>query len=250
MTTQIDMRADGALPHIVLFPSLGRGIEDFEEIIPQLEAHGYSVVAVEPYGVWEGESLVDADLGTLARHVLAAVPDTVRMVLVGHAFGNWVARMAATLAKDRVDAVVLLAAAKREIPTEIRLSINGSFDPALSEEERLSHLQRAYFAPGHDASVWLSGWNIDLIDGQRAAAARTDRALWWDAGGVMPILDVQAEHDTIAPANLATELSDELGERVTMVTIKDAGHALLPEQPEAVAEAIHGFLERLRRVES
>ena len=30
-------------------------------------------------------------------------------------------------------------------------------DPALPEEERLATLRLAFFAPGHDASIWLTG---------------------------------------------------------------------------------------------
>jgi len=35
-----------------------------------------------------------------------------------------------------------------------------------------------------------------------------------------------------------------LGARARMVTIPDAGHALLPEQPAAVAEAVLAWLDR------
>ena len=232
-------------PTLVLIPSLGRGGEDFLELSALLSGLGYQVLVVEPFGMRPEEDIATADLVTLAEHVLRAAPEEAQLVLIGHAFGNWVARMAGTLAPARTLAIVLLAAAKREIPAEIRPSINGSFDPSLSDEERLEHLRRAYFAPSQDARVWVDGWHPALAEGQRAAAARTDRAIWWGAGGVVPILDVQAEHDAIAPASKAHELRDELGPRVTPVIIRDAGHALVPEQPGEVARVIHAFLDGL-----
>jgi pimeloyl-ACP methyl ester carboxylesterase len=230
---------------LLLAPSLGRGAEDFAEVAGLLREQDFHVISPEPFGLAASENLEAADLEVLARHLLAAAPEDGKIIVIGHAFGNWVARMAAVLAPERVCGVVLLAAARRVIPTEIKSSIDGSFKAALTDEERLAHLRRAYFAPGNDARVWLHGWHPDMAAGQRRAAARSDRAIWWHAGGTVPILDVQAADDAIAPASAASELRDELGGRVTTVTIKNAGHALLPEQPQAVVRAIVDFVRRL-----
>jgi pimeloyl-ACP methyl ester carboxylesterase len=237
--------------NLLLVPSLGRGAEDFSVLAAKLRRLGHTVLAPEPFGMRATENLADASLETLGQHLLDLAPrdDTV-LVVIGHAFGNWVARMAAVLCPQRVVAVVLLAAARRVIPADIRPSIDGSFDPTLSDGERLRHLQRAYFAPANNAHVWLTGWHPALAAGQRAAAARSDRARWWHAGGVVPILDVQAAQDAIAPAAQAMELRSELGPRVTTITIDNAGHALLPEQPTQVAEAINAFVRRLQFQES
>lgn len=39
-------------------------------------------------------------------------------------------------------------------------------------------------------------------------------------------------------------LLEEFADRVDVVTIANAGHAMLPEQPDQVAEAVLGFLVR------
>jgi len=39
-------------------------------------------------------------------------------------------------------------------------------------------------------------------------------------------------------------LKQEFGDRVTLVEIDNAGHAMLPEQPDAVARAVLGYLRR------
>lgn len=249
MSSAIAATKQGAT--LLLAPSLGRGAEDFALVAKSLEALDHRVVAPEPFGMMAGENIADANLETLALHLLAAAPqDGSSLIVVGHALGNWVARMAAVSCPERVVGVVLLAAARRVIPAEIRPSIDGSFDPGLSDAERLKHLQRAYFAPSQDARAWLDGWHPGLAAGQRIAAARSDRAQWWHAGGLVPILDVQAEHDAIAPASQAMELRDELGSRVMTLTIKDAGHALLPEQPDQVVRAIHNFARQLQSGEN
>ncbi|MBP1715444.1 MAG: alpha/beta hydrolase, partial [Deltaproteobacteria bacterium] len=76
-------------------------------------------------------------------------------VVVGHAFGNRVARMLATQRPELVRAVVLLAAGgKAPMDPSIRDSLGKCLDLALPEAERLEHVRRAFFAPGHDPSVW------------------------------------------------------------------------------------------------
>jgi pimeloyl-ACP methyl ester carboxylesterase len=41
-------------------------------------------------------------------------------------------------------------------------------------------------------------------------------------------------------------MRDAFGARVTVVVIEDASHALIPEQPAAVAQAIEGWARSLK----
>ena len=56
--------------------------------------------------------------------------------------------------------------------------------------------------------------------------------------------DLQAEQDPVAPRRFAGVLKSLLGGRVTIVVIPNASHALFPEQPHAVAQAIAIFARR------
>ncbi|HJL89633.1 MAG TPA: alpha/beta hydrolase [Acidimicrobiales bacterium] len=65
--------------------------------------------------------------------------------------------------------------------------------------------------------------------------------MWWKAGSA-DVLVLQPADDVVAlPAN-ADDIVERLGERATLVAAADAGHALLPEQPEAVADALLSWL--------
>jgi pimeloyl-ACP methyl ester carboxylesterase len=64
---------------------------------------------------------------------------------------------------------------------------------------------------------------------------------WW-AGGSAPTLVVQGMEDVVALPENARRLAAEFPERVTVVEIPHAGHALLPEQPEQVEKAILTYL--------
>jgi pimeloyl-ACP methyl ester carboxylesterase len=55
---------------------------------------------------------------------------------------------------------------------------------------------------------------------------------------------VQPAEDVIAPPENAANIVEILGPRASMVTIPRAGHALLPEQPAAVAVALLTWLDR------
>jgi pimeloyl-ACP methyl ester carboxylesterase len=68
----------------------------------------------------------------------------------------------------------------------------------------------------------------------------------WFACGTARILDLQAENDAVAPRKFAGVLKAALGDRVTVVVIPNAGHALVPEQPEAMANAIAAFARTLQ----
>jgi pimeloyl-ACP methyl ester carboxylesterase len=48
----------------------------------------------------------------------------------------------------------------------------------------------------------------------------------------------------MAPPANGHALKETLGDRVQLIDLADAGHALLPEQPEAIAEAIIAFLRQ------
>ena len=79
--------------------------------------------------------------------------------VVGHAFGNRVARMLATARPDLVRAVSLVAAnvGHNPSPPDVRAAIRMSADVNAPDDERIKAMQFVFFAPGSDARVWLEG---------------------------------------------------------------------------------------------
>ncbi len=78
---------------------------------------------------------------------------------------------------------------------------------------------------------------------QGRAVAMTDTGDWWTAGG-LPMLVVTGLQDKIAPPEDTIDiLESEFEGRVTGVRIEGAGHALLPEKPDEIADAILSWLE-------
>jgi pimeloyl-ACP methyl ester carboxylesterase len=246
---QVEVYAGGTGALIVLLPSLGRGAEDFFDLAPELIGLGYRVAAPEPRGIGkstgptEGISFHDfaADVAAVIR------AEGGRAVVAGHAFGQKVGRTVAMDYPDLVRCVIMLAGAGRAIiPPDVRAAIMKSGDLTATEAERIEALKLAFFAPGHDpvAAGWLEGWHPEVKKVQLAAEGRTKDDEFIPAGRA-PILDVQAEFDTVVPPSARQDLKNELGERVTIHVVKNAGHALIPEQREAVAASMDAYIKTL-----
>jgi pimeloyl-ACP methyl ester carboxylesterase len=116
----------------------------------------------------------------------------------------------------------------------------------LPDAERLKSIQHAFFKPGHDARVWLHGWYPEVSESQRLAGKATKQSDWW-SGGSKPLLDLQAEQDLLKPVETRGEVRDEFGPGVTVKVIPNAGHALVPEQPQDVADAIIAWDRSLKK---
>ena len=109
----------------------------------------------------------------------------------------------------------------------------------------MEDVRYAFFADGNDIpDHWTRGWHTKTAIAQgKAVAASADDESWHCAGGV-PMLIVQPMQDRIAPIENAYALRDKCPQEVEIVEVQNAGHALLPEQPEAVAEAVLAFLAK------
>jgi pimeloyl-ACP methyl ester carboxylesterase len=246
---RIAWHAEGAGPLLVLIPSLGRGAEDFDAIAPIIAREEFRVLRPEPRGIGGSSPLQDgATLHDMAADVAAVIEAEGGgpAVVAGHAASNWVARVLAHDRPDLVRGVAMVAALLgTSVDPAIRESINGSFDMRLSDEQRLQHLRRAYFAPRSDARVWLAGWHPDVAARQRdAAAATTDRG-WLRAAERTPLLYLGAAQDTISPPPTLDGLRAAVGPLASLVVIDNAGHALVPEQPEATAAALVEWVKGL-----
>ncbi len=245
----IEVLSQGDGPVIVLLPSLGRSATDFDAIAGQLVEAGYRVVRPQPRGIGQSVApLTGINLHDYASDVAAVIEHEKKgpAFVVGHAFGNRVARMLATDRPELVTAVALVAANIGKAPStpQVREAIRNSANPALADEERIKALQFAFFAPGNDPRVWLKGWYPDVLAAERAAGDRTSREEDF-AAGQAPILYVQPAHDPLAHVEDAKNYKAKFADRVTVVVIEHASHAVIVEQPKAVSEALIDYARKL-----
>jgi pimeloyl-ACP methyl ester carboxylesterase len=253
---RIEVATEGRGPLIVMLPSRGHGAEDFDGIADELVKAGFRVLRPQPRGAALSRGpMQNLTLHDLARDVAAVIRnagDGGPAIIVGHAFGSWVARMTAVDHPDLVRGVVMAAAAAKAYPAgfdgakELSEAVRRSSDFALSDGERLKYLRLAFFAPNSNASIWLQGWHPAADDVQSAAGRATKQSEWW-SGGTVPLLDLQGALDPFKPRAMMNEMRDEFGERVSVVVIPDSSHALIPEQPAAVVAAMLVWIAKLPR---
>jgi pimeloyl-ACP methyl ester carboxylesterase len=246
---RIEVIAEGAGPLLVLLPSSSRDSEDFDAIAATFVAAGLRVLRPQPRGMAASVGpMAHLTLHDLAADVAAVIEaeGSGSAIVLGHAFGQWIARTLAADRPDLVHGVVLAAAAARHAPPELREHLARCVDTDLPDATRLAALRVAFFAPGHAPSAdWLTGWHKAAGAAQRAASAATPQAEWWTAG-VAPVLDVQAEKDPWRPRDTLHQMRDDLGaDRVTVVVIEDASHALIPEQPAKLVEVVLSWMRGL-----
>jgi pimeloyl-ACP methyl ester carboxylesterase len=253
----IEVLAQGCGHRVVLLPSLGRGAADFERIAARLAGVSLRVLRPQPRGIGASRGpMTGIDLRDLAADIAAIIEHDIAhdiehdgggaAFVAGHAFGNRVARMLATDRPDLVRAVSLIAANVGHAPSPpvVRAAIKASADPSLPDAERLAALQFAFFAPGNDARAWLTGWHPDVLAAQRLAGDRTSREADF-AAGVAAVLNLQPDHDPLAHVEDAREFKRALGDRVTIVMIRNCSHAAVAEAPDAISDALIDYAATL-----
>ena len=153
----IETYIDGQGPCLVILPSYGRdGGEDYDNITGQLAANGWQVIRPQPRGIagstgpMDGQSLHDL-AGDVALCIRAFCQPPV--VLLGHAFGNVLARVVTTDHPDLVKVVVLAA-------TEAPCRAGGTQEvdaPRSATSRRLCFLlERQHTKPDH---IYISARN-------------------------------------------------------------------------------------------
>jgi pimeloyl-ACP methyl ester carboxylesterase len=141
----IEVLSQGTGPVLVLLPSLGRSGEDYEAVAAMLVSQGFRVVRPQPRGIGRSKRPMDGlNMHDLAADVASAIENENKgaVIVVGHAFGNFVARQVAADRPDLVRGVVVAAASSGKVPPgsaekpigpEMRQAIDGPSDMSLPE---------------------------------------------------------------------------------------------------------------------
>jgi pimeloyl-ACP methyl ester carboxylesterase len=246
----IEVIAEGKGPLIVLLPSLGRDSEEFDPVAARIASAGFRVLRPQPRGYGKSTGpMRNLTLHDLAKDVAFVVQheNAGPAILAGHAFGHFVAKMTAVDSPQLVRALILIGAAQKHPDPAVQKSVAVASDPTQPEAERLKNLKLVFFASGNDPTGWLTGFHTEVRAAEIVARDSTPQAEYW-AAGTAPLLDIQGANDPYRPQSSADELVREFGaRRVSVVVIPKAAHAIIVEQPDAVADAIVKYSRRLPR---
>jgi pimeloyl-ACP methyl ester carboxylesterase len=244
----IEILAQGEGPVLVVLPSYGRdGIADFDRFADLIACSGMRILRPQPRGIGRSKGGMRASLQEMADDIAEVIRQAGagRAAVLGHAFGNGVARLLATTHQDLVEGTILAAASTGAASTETNATPFIAGDPSRPESERLEALRRGFFAPHHDPRPWLEGWYPATLQMQKQAVHDAKPEFFSKAGSA-PILQIIAESDPFSPYESWRALRDECGDRVTARIVADASHSLFPEQTPRVAELVIQWLTWLR----
>jgi pimeloyl-ACP methyl ester carboxylesterase len=237
----LEVFVDGDGPALVILPSYGRGGgEDFDAFAHLVSTAGFTVLRPQPRGIGGSQgNMTELTLHTLADDIALVIRSlgSGQAIVLGHAFGQGVARMLAVDHPLLVQGLILAAAQCSSVSPEISKTPHQACDLHAAVEERLAALKKGFFAPGHDPAVWLQGWYPETMRMEVHCASTVPQSEYWSAGSA-PILEVIPDHDPFKPPAYWGELRQQLGNRVTTKIVTDASHALFPEQPEQVADVV------------
>jgi pimeloyl-ACP methyl ester carboxylesterase len=243
------MLGDQNGPLVVMHPEAFGGIRADREFGERLASLGLTFAGMNPRG--SGGSMgrmTGITLHDMAADAIAVIERYGEgpVVFIGHAGGNRVGRMVATMRPDLVRSLILLAAGGRVGPSaEVGAAVRRWLDDALPWQERLLAVEQAFLAPGNHFPNWFPwpDYSFTASVAWRAAGQATNTDEWWP-GGSARILVVQGAQDASAPPENGHMLADEFPDRVEVVDIQGAGHFPQLEQPDAVLSAIAAFLRR------
>ncbi|MBU26099.1 MAG: hypothetical protein CMD99_08740 [Gammaproteobacteria bacterium] len=239
---------------IVLLHGGSGPITGFGGLAPMLAEKGFRVLMINRRGFGGSKGPLDnINLHDYAEDVAGVVKNLVGspVHILGHAYGNRVARCFSTDYPNLTKTVILLAAGG-EVPGEEKAwaALEQLSEPNLSRSEQVKLARASLFSPQAPSSVinrWLDARQVSL-DGQ-AAVQLANRATpledWWEAGSSQ-MLVIQGLDDRIAPPGNGRNLRNRLKGRVTLIDLENAGHAMHVEQPEKIVEHIVRYVGKLK----
>ena len=243
-TLECTLRGSGA--PVVLLANAGCSTGYFEPLASVLVTGGFQTISINMRGVGGSRGSLDgATLQDLAGDVAGVITaiGCGPVHLVGHAFGNRIARCLAVDQPPLVRSVTLLAAGGLIVPsTPLGTSFRNATQARMNGSDCVTSLGARWLSPASDPQVLeqVECWPAVHI-AHLATSRNVPLEYWWSAG-TAPLLVIQGLDDEAAPPGNGHALREQLGDRVRVVDLPHAGHFLLLEQPEAVARAVSEFL--------
>jgi pimeloyl-ACP methyl ester carboxylesterase len=242
----LECTLNGSGDTLVLLANGGCSTSYFDELARHLASTGLQIAAINMRGVGSSQGPLEGitlhDLAADVAGVIEAL-DCGPAHVLGHAFGNRIARCLAADHPALIRSVILLAAGGLIGPvTPLGSAFRNARDPKMRGTECVTVLGARWLSPASDPSVLAPVECWPMVHIAHLATSQPTRLDEWWTAGIAPLLVIQGLDDEAAPPGNGRALRDQLGERVRLVDIPRAGHFLVLEQPDAVIEAVTNFI--------
>jgi pimeloyl-ACP methyl ester carboxylesterase len=230
---------DDTMP-ILLVPGLVCSSRIFAPLIPALWRLGPVTVA---------NHIRDDTMGAIARRILAEAPP--RFALAGHSMGGYIAFEIIRQAPERVAKLALMSTQARPDTPEASIRRRGMIGRAQAGEFRavLDELFPLFVHPSRANDASLRQLVHDMGDdvGPEAFIRQLEAVIGRAdsrptlAQITCPTLVLTSDHDNTVPNPLSTEIAEGI-HGAKLVMLKDCGHMVQVEQPQATADALVEWL--------
>jgi pimeloyl-ACP methyl ester carboxylesterase len=243
-TLECTLHGSGA--PVVLLANAGCSTGYFDDLARTLGARELQTISVNMRGVGESRGSLDGatlhDLAVDVAEVLEAM-DCGPAHLVGHAFGNRVARCLAADRPSLVRSVTVLAAGGLIAPaTPLGAGFRNATEVKMNGSDCVTVLGARWLSSASDPKILAQ---VECWPAVHLAHLATSRGValedWWGAGAA-PLLVIQGLDDIAAPPGNGYALREQFGERVRVIDLPRAGHFLVLEQPEVITRAVAEFV--------
>ena len=213
--------------------------------------HGFNVLAVDlpGHGKSAGPALPAVEeMADWAVRVLDAA-GIERAAMVGHSMGSLIALEAAARHTERVEKLVLIGTAFPMKVSDALLSTARAHDHAAVEMINVwSHSPAGQVGGNRVPGLWIMGGSMRLLErtaeplyNDFSACNRYAAGLESAAKVACPVLMIGGSRDLMTPPRAAQSIADRLAQAKT-ISVDASGHDLMAEQPDAVLDALIGFI--------
>ncbi len=236
LETVIFVHGTGQDHSIWVLPTRYFARHDRNVLAVDLPGHGRSggkpLETVEAIADWLIAVLDSAGLGAAA--------------IVGHSHGSLAAIAAAARSPERVRAVALVGTTlPMRVSEELLEAAKSDRHEAIDMLTLWGHSKSAQLGGNPTPGNWLLGGGQRLMERANPGVIHADlkacneyvAGLEHAAAVRCPALLILGERDMLTPARSATRLAEALPEAETVI-LKDCGHAMLAEQPDAVLDQL------------
>src|SRR5215467_12949945 len=231
---------------VVLLANAGCSTGYFDHLVRALVTGGFQTISINMRGVGGSSGSLD---GATLHDLAGDVAGVIKAIgcgpahLVGHAFGNRIARCLAVDQPPLVRSVTLLAAGGLVGPsTPVGAPFRNAKQAKMNGSDCVTVLGVRWLSPASDPRILerVECWPAIFI-AHLATSRNVPLEQWW-SGGDAPLLAIQGLDDEVAPPGNGHALREQFGERVRVIDLPRAGHFMLLEQPEAVTRAVTEFV--------
>jgi len=215
--------------------------------------HGWNALAVDLPGHGRSEGAPLTSIDALAQW-LDAFLDAVGVAqcwITGHSMGSLIGLETAARNPPRISGLALIGTAVPMPVSGTLLKTSAANDHVAYEMiNAFAHSPRAQLGGNRVPGAWMLGSNMRLMERSADGTLYADFTACNDYKGGLeaakkvqcPVLLVLGQRDLMTPPRAAREAAATFSESRTVI-LDGAGHSLMSEQPDAVLDALIGFVK-------